>query len=129
MKEYRVRKCYCGYVVAAELNETEKECVCGNVIEFTNNDLVLDEEKIESAFGESNRVIESEEKIGACIIMAHNEFMSLEPTHPKDLEDFMRGLREMQKVMAIRELRRLLPEKYPSMPPQHQQEQIQEDDK
>lgn len=43
-----------------------------------------------------------------------NLFNNLYQTHPSDLEDFQHGIHELQKVMAMRKIRRLYPNEYPS---------------
>lgn len=60
-----------------------------------------------------NRVLEDERFISEYLVSAWNKFVSLEQTHPCDIEDFKRGIHDLQKVMGMRELRRLMPEKYP----------------
>lgn len=43
-----------------------------------------------------------------------NMFVSLEQTHPSDIDDFRHGIHELQKVIGMRKLRRLLPKEYPT---------------
>ena len=54
-----------------------------------------------------------EGRISECIVNAWNNFTKLTPTHPSDIDDFNRGIHDLQKVIGMRELRRLKPEKYP----------------
>ena len=43
-----------------------------------------------------------------------NMFVSLEQTHPSDIDDFRHGIHELQKVIGMRKLRRLSPKEYPT---------------
>lgn len=60
-----------------------------------------------------NKVLKDEKFISDCLVEVWNKFVSLEQTHPSDIEDFRRGIHDLQKVIGMRELRRLMPEKYP----------------
>lgn len=59
-------------------------------------------------------ILESEDFISDCLIAAWNEFISLPQTHPSDIEDFNKGIHDLQKILGMKELRRLIPEKYPT---------------
>lgn len=60
-----------------------------------------------------DREIELEKFISESLVEVWNTFISLEQTHPSDIEDFNRAIHDLQKVMGMRELRRLMPNKYP----------------
>lgn len=60
-----------------------------------------------------NKVLEDEKFISDCLVDIWNKFVNLKQTHPSDIEDFKRGVHELEKVIGMRELRRLMPEKYP----------------
>jgi len=55
-----------------------------------------------------------EDKITILIKDLWNLFMDLEQTHPSDKDDFQHGIHELQKVMGMRRLRRILPQEYPT---------------
>lgn len=57
--------------------------------------------------------MEDEKFISDCLVDIWNKFINLEQTHPDDIEDFRRSIHNLQKVIGMRELRRLMPEKYP----------------
>ena len=46
---------------------------------------------------------------------AWNAFVSLEPTHPDDLTDFRRAIHECQRIIAVRQLRRINPDTWISL--------------
>lgn len=60
-----------------------------------------------------DREMQLEKSISDCLVEAWNTFISLEQTHPSDIDDFNKGIHDLQKVIGMRELRRLMPEKYP----------------
>lgn len=55
-----------------------------------------------------------ENEIHECIRKMLGLFDTLEQTHPSDTNDFRQGIHELQKVIGMRRLRRLMPEVYPS---------------
>lgn len=55
-----------------------------------------------------------EDKINILIKDLWNLFIDLEQTHPSDEGDFQHGIHELQKVMGMRRLRRILPQEYPT---------------
>ena len=58
--------------------------------------------------------IKVEEEISNLIVEVWNKFTELTPTHYCDIDDFRNGIHELQKVLGMRELRRLMPKKYPA---------------
>lgn len=60
-----------------------------------------------------DKELEIEESISNMLVEVWNKFLLLKPTHDCDIDDFRNGIHELQKVMGMRELRRLMPEKYP----------------
>lgn len=60
------------------------------------------------------KILEGEEFISECLISAWNEFVSLPQTHPSDIDEFNKGIHDLQKIVGMRESRRLMPEKYPT---------------
>ena len=59
-------------------------------------------------------ISDKEKQISDHLIQAWNLFVSLEQTHPSDIEDFNRGIHLCQYVMGMRLLRREHPEIYPT---------------
>lgn len=55
-----------------------------------------------------------EKQIGDHLVQAWNLFVSLEQTHPSDIQDFNSGIHLCQYVMGMRLLRREHPEIYPT---------------
>ena len=55
-----------------------------------------------------------EKEIDKHLAEAWNLFITLKQTHPSDKSDFKQGINELQKVIGVRRLRRLMPETYPS---------------
>lgn len=43
-----------------------------------------------------------------------NCFMKITPTHPNDTDDFRRAIHECQRIMGIRQLRRIDPDRWPT---------------
>lgn len=54
-----------------------------------------------------------EDHISNLIVDVWENYLKLEKQHPNDLEEFHRAIHDLQKLMAIRIVRRLYPEKYP----------------
>lgn len=83
--------------------------LCISCMGYSND---VDEDNLCKKCRES-KIIEREEFISNCLVSAWNEFVSLEQSHPSDIADFNRGIHDLQKIIGMRELRRLMPEKYP----------------
>lgn len=81
-----------------------KKCMLSKPSENFFNDLCEDCQ---------NKELEIEESISNMLVEVWNKFLLLKPTHDCDIDDFCNGIHELQKVMGMRELRRLMPEKYP----------------
>lgn len=107
-----IKHCSCGYVLFSELDELEKECICGNKLNMMEYDDIITFNDFENCFYDSNKILEGEKFISECLISAYNEFVSLPQTHPSDIEDFCKGIHDLQKVIGMRELRRIFPKKY-----------------
>lgn len=110
----KIKHCSCGYTVFCELDESEVECVCGKTL---NMDCEFDEtmsfEIYEERYHDNNSIIENDNYIMGCIVHIWDKFIQLKQTHPSDIEDFNGAIHDLQKVMGMRELRRLMPNKYP----------------
>ncbi|MEG1597340.1 MAG: hypothetical protein RR359_03600 [Bacilli bacterium] len=63
---------------------------------------------------EDNNDVKKEEKISDMLVECYNLFIELDQTHPSDIDDFVNGIHGLQKIMGMRELRRLKPNKYPT---------------
>lgn len=110
----KVKHCDCGYTVFCNLDETKTECVCGKVLEMEDEiDATMTFEIYEDWYNDKNIIIERDNDIMDAICYIWNEFSQLEQTHSDDLKDFHEGIHILQKVMGMRELRRLMPHKYP----------------
>lgn len=110
----KIKHCECGYTVCCELNESEVECVCGNTLDMYDEfDAIMSFEMYEEWYYENNIVIERDNDIMNSIANLWDEFTQLKQTHPSDIEDFNKAIHDLQKVMGMRELRRLMPHKYP----------------
>lgn len=107
-----IKHCSCGYVLFAELDEVKKNCICGNSLNMADSDDTVSFDDYENVFHEFNKMLEGEAFINQCLISAYNEFISLKQTHPSDVEDFHRAIHDLQKIMGMRELRRMFPNKY-----------------
>ena len=46
------------------------------------------------------------------IVVAWNNFVKLTPTHPDDIDDFRRAIHECQRIMGVRQLRRIDPDRW-----------------
>jgi len=55
-----------------------------------------------------------EQEISDNLISAWNHFVKLTPTHPDDIDDFRRSIHECQRIMAVRQLRRIDPDRWPT---------------
>ncbi|GEP52368.1 hypothetical protein FNO01nite_30400 [Flavobacterium noncentrifugens] len=58
---------------------------------------------------------EEEARITKLLTDAHNAFVVLEMTHPSDINDWVNGIHELQKIIGMRILRRDYPETYPTI--------------
>lgn len=108
----KVKKCKCGYYAASNSEDTTAICICGETITYDEHTVDMEEEVFEQICGETNIVLEKEDLISRYLIDAFDVFVTLEPTHPDDILDFTKALHDIQKVIAMRELRRLLPNRY-----------------
>lgn len=57
---------------------------------------------------------EQEQDIMNKIIDIHNMYVELEKSHPSDLPEWVNSIHDLQKLLAMRILRRELPETFPS---------------
>lgn len=46
------------------------------------------------------------------LVVAWNNFVKLESTHPDDIDDFRRSIHECQRILGARQLRRLDPDRW-----------------
>lgn len=87
-----------------------KQCKkCEEVVDIENNKFFND--MCEPCQIEETDI---EEEISNLLVETWNKFLQLKPSHPSDMEDFNKGIHDLQKVIGMRELRRLMPEKYPT---------------
>ena len=56
---------------------------------------------------------DQEKAVHDSLIEAWNAFVRLKSTHPDDLTDFRRAIHECQRIMAVRQLRRIDPVTWP----------------
>lgn len=63
-----------------------------------------------------DKIGERETIILDALVEAWNTFVSLESTHPDDLTDFRRAIHECQRIIALRQLRRINPDIWASYP-------------
>lgn len=109
----KIKHCTCGYTVFCEENETEKECVCGKILDMSYEfDATMSFEMYEEWYHEGNFIIERDNDVMRSIVSLWNEFIELKQTHPDDIKDFCKAIHDLQRVMGMRELRRLMPHKY-----------------
>ncbi|KKN70888.1 hypothetical protein LCGC14_0426780 [marine sediment metagenome] len=54
-----------------------------------------------------------EQKVMDALVVAWNNFVKLRSTHPDDTDDFRRGIHECQRIMGVRQLRRIDPDRWP----------------
>lgn len=59
-------------------------------------------------------VQEKEKEVSDALVKAFNMFSSLEQTHPSDIEEFQTAIHQLQQLIAMRILRRAMPEIYPT---------------
>lgn len=110
----KIKHCICGYTAFCEVNETKKECVCGKILDMSDEfDATMSFEIYEELYHEDNLIIERDNDVTRSIVYLWNEFVELNQTHPDDIKDFCKAIHDLQRVMGMRELRRLMPHKYP----------------
>ena len=63
---------------------------------------------------ESNGLTPEEKEILDLTVEAWNKFVGLEIQHPADLDDFYRAIHDIQRIVAMRALRREYPEVFPT---------------
>lgn len=91
-------------------NIAKKRCVSYNFNCERYNCICYMNNKIDKKSG----LTEQESSVAEKLVEAWNEFSKLEQTHPSDLEDFQRGIHQLQHILGMRTLRRLYPEYYKS---------------
>jgi hypothetical protein len=57
---------------------------------------------------------DQEGKVMGSLVIAWNEYVKLERTHPSELNDFADGIHKCQHQLAMKVLRRDYPEGYPT---------------
>lgn len=57
---------------------------------------------------------DKEKKVLDALAEAWNCFVDLTPTHPDDARDFRRSIHECQRIIAVRQLRRIDPDRWPT---------------
>ena len=58
---------------------------------------------------------EKEKQILGYLASAWNDFIQLPPTHLDDKPDFRRAIHECQRIICMRQMRRIDPEQYPEI--------------
>lgn len=58
---------------------------------------------------------DKEQKIMNLLVEAHNNFLTLDQTHPTETIDWMNGIHKLQDLLGCRVLRRDYPEIFPSI--------------
>lgn len=54
-----------------------------------------------------------DQKVLDSLVEAWNYFVKLSPTHPDDTDDFRRAIHECQRIIGVRQLRRIDPDRWP----------------
>jgi len=57
---------------------------------------------------------DKEKIVADALILAWNSFCELERMHPDEIDDFRKGIHDLQYVLGMRTLRREYPETYPT---------------
>ncbi|MFA6711210.1 MAG: hypothetical protein WCS33_00690 [Candidatus Caldatribacteriota bacterium] len=60
----------------------------------------------------SSGMTDEESNIMQHIVSAYNQFLKLSPQHPNDLEEFTNGIHDLQKIIALRIVRRDYPHEW-----------------
>ena len=55
-----------------------------------------------------------EQEVLDALVAAWNSFVKLAPTHPDDTDDFRRSIHECQRIMGMKQLRRIDPDRWPT---------------
>lgn len=63
---------------------------------------------------ENNGLMPEENEILDLTVEVWNKFAGLEVQHPSDLDDFYRAIHDIQRIVAMRVLRREYPEVFPT---------------
>lgn len=111
----KVKECMCGYVAFCDISDFDTKCICGKFLDMYNEyDATMTFEVYKQFYEKNNSIIEKDNNIMKSIVDLWNQFTELEQTHPNDKEDFCKAIHDLQSIMGMRELRRLMPEKYPT---------------
>lgn len=63
---------------------------------------------------EKNADIVIEKEIDNKLVDVWNLYLELEETHPNDKQEFLSSIHNLQRIIGMRKLRRLLPNEYPT---------------
>lgn len=66
-------------------------------------------QKMINQLGSSQPFTQQEENVMQLIITAHKEFLKLEEGHPNEMQEWVKGIHELQNVLISRMARRMYP--------------------
>lgn len=62
----------------------------------------------------------TENKVLDALAEAWNMYLTLQSQHPDEVNDFRKGINDLQRVIAMRKMQRISPSQFPIIPPKEQ---------